>query len=448
MTTGTELMFSDVLKLSSVVEMDGKQIRMSLRDPMQVYMFSRFIAPTNTYPFSDITTRDKIIEALNDPTATMTMDNKNILKMLTYGDFQYNFIDLFIMYLLPLFSNFAGWIPSDYNNYIYRDTVDMVNRQKEYHNRDIICGVHHYGLQHFVPYIVLYRSRQILYLDSMGARNGEERGHLSEGTKIQLFKILKYVCFNKNEPNAYDEFKILELDFPKSDFFQDGGNSCMIWSCVILFVFLKHFHKCIAQGIPPQVPLESDGKSYDFQKISGDIFVSKEGLLSFQRGVLNLILKTIEFNEFVDENWPGIPIAFNIGVVNDESAKKTLTENIKKFMYQTSKKRDSTERDVFYDKYKILDNVWGYVLVGDCGIPREILGACAELTRDKSSLDEISKKFTTSKLTMLMAAMHYNQDHNVLLQLFNAIPDKTNTKTLSDRTALPVNTFPYLGVAV
>jgi hypothetical protein len=67
---------------------------------------------------------------------------------------------------------------------------------------------------------------------------------------------------------------------------------------------------------------------------------------------------------------------------------------------------------------------------------------------DKSKIEEISKKFTTCKMAMLMAAIHYRQDHSVLLQLFNAIPDKTNTKILSDRTALRVNTFRYLGAAV
>jgi hypothetical protein len=427
---GTELMFSDVLKLTGVVDVEGKKTRLSLRDPLQIYMYSKCIAPTNS-PILDDPVSQKVIQTFikNDPPAKkMQTDCEDLLRMLTYGDYQANFIDLFMMYLLPLFDDVAGLIPAQIISECFRDGMDInIPKPKTHFKRDIVCGIHCVNFGHFVPIIVIVSQQVILYLDSMGIKK-----KMDDKIKDSLFKLSRIVRVNNIRDDMYKSFKIHELNFPPSDFFQNGGNSCMIWSCVIFYVFLKYLHGCISRLEKPIVPIAADGKSYNFQKISGDIYVSQQGLLSFQRGILNLILKTMEFNQFIDLN----------GVDTGN------TSSIKTFMNLTAESQSTKMRDLFSMKFSHTDPVWKYVLVGDCGIPREILGACAELTRDKSKLEEISEKFTTSKMAMLMAAMHYRQEHNILLQLFNAIPDKTNTKTLSDRTALQVNIFRYLGTAV
>jgi hypothetical protein len=422
--TGTELMFSDVLKLTGVVNVFGEKKRMNLRNPINIYMYSLCIAPTNSTPFMEVPTRPDVKNVIinNPEMKKMQGDCQGIIRLLQYGEYQHNSVDLFMMYLLPLFEDIAGWIPSDTSRGCFEDPSTVMTNKPRFHiKRDIICGVRCVNDAHFVPYIVLFEKGVILYLDPMGIRHP-----MDEKTKLGLSKIIRDI---KTIHSGYDDvaFYILELDFPKHDFYQDGGNSCMDWSCVIFYVFLKYFHGCISRGETPYVPISEDGKSYDFQKISGDIFVSKDGLLSFQRGILNLTLKTLEFNEFLDNN--GVDIG--------------SMDQIQQFMSLSNSKQEDRMRDNFSLKYSHSDSVWKYVLVGDCGIPREILGACAELTKDKLKVDEMSKTITTSKLTMLMAAIHYKQKHNVLLQLFNAIPDQTNTKPLSDRTALRVNTFPY-----
>lgn len=422
-----ELMFGELLKLSGVVDVFGTKQRLSLRDPFQIYMYTRFVIPFDVDVCDLVPLRESMIKGIEGIQkrkvfSELPEDCRHMIHMLDYGIPQRNFIDIFMAYVIPVFENIAGFI-SCLKFYEFMLNAEEIStpKIKDHYLRDIICGVHFVDRGHYVSVMVLWKLKQVLYLDPLGKKET-----FSEGTKQGLSRIVKFICSARGEDSKeIGDFKICELDFPPNEFRQQSGEfSCMDWSCVMFYVFLKYFHGQITRGEPLHVPKLSE-KLYNFREIAGNIFVTKEGLLSFQRGILNMVLKTMEFNEFLEL----------------EGVDKKKKTRIQEIMSLTDNAQGNRMRDRLSGHFKHIDSVWGYVLVGDCGIPREILGACAELKADGLNLENILNRFTNSKLAMLMIALHYKQKHEILLQLFNAIPDKVNTKTLANG-ACTITEFP------
>lgn len=424
---GTEINFTAMMSLSATVAFGTGDESISLREPFHIYLYSRIIAGTSTFGFGDVPRREGLIKFLNDDPVPLD-DAKSLLLLTQWGVNQSNYIDLFVMYLIPLLGDKVCWIPTTITQLILLPTAvfPMPENTDARYQRNILAGIFFKNQGHFVPYIILWKKMQLLYLEPMGAKN-EMPSDINEC----FSKLIEFLGRCRRFPVQSSTFEIIRLDLPSDELKQPSGtvpgdNSCMVRSCVIFFVFLKYL---CALGRDrtngPTITISDDKRSYDLSVILKDRYVSEQGLKSVQRGLLSLIFKTMEYNEFWDaekfDNIVGKSISF---------AKLSQSERMKQLRGRLSV------------MYKVSDPTWTYVLTGDCGIPREVMAAYNAMTKDKANLDKIIETFSSSKLAMLMFAKRYNIDQQVLLTVFNAIPDVRATKTLSNHKQMKIFTFP------
>lgn len=424
---GTEINFGDMMSLSAVVEVGGKKKTLCMRNLFELYVYSRLVLKYSyngkgsaSHYCVGLTARADILEYLNGNHVDK-QSCKDLFGMLEFGKNQIDCIELFSAYLMPFFGDFVDWIVLEISYTVFDTSFNAMDvPPQETIMRDVICGALLIGGGHFVPFIILWKQKKFYYLDPMGAVDD-----LTQKNSQAIIKILKYMGKRRREVDDVSlQFKVIRLDFPDGEFKQPtGSNSCMVMSCVIFFTFLKYLRKQKINGSEElSFPISKDGKSYDLSEILEHKYIAKTGILSFQRGILMLILKTMEFEE-----------AINFDHIISSSQPSRLPN-------KSQSELEDLQRTEFSDKYNHVDTVWKYVLVGDCGIPREIFeeNAAMDITRNALHANSI---FTTAKLAILMIVRHYKKEQEILMQVFNAIPESPNPKILKDHSKMTVYTI-------